>query len=251
MDLLLHNGLGDFIICNSLIRIFCKQYDHINVFVVDHNFNSVNFMFRDIKNLNYIVWGHDKSVKFIGNITEENSDFYKWYINNISRGLHGLLNDEGVGSYNINDKKIIKITNQSLPFDQSFYQCVNIDFEKRWTDFYFERNLEEEKNVFYNILGLKDDEEFIFVHDDRSRGFSINESKIESSIKIIRPDNKDFSIFDYLYTIEKAKEVHCMNSSFICLIDTMQLNTGEKYYHRYIRGYNCDPTLKLKWKLID
>jgi hypothetical protein len=256
MDLIVHFGLGDGILCNSIIRYYYKTHNKLNLFVSNNNFKHMNYMFRDLKNLNYVSCPTDKSeelkVSFIGNFTIETSNFYSWYKENEENGLNGLLGQPFLPfplAYDL--KKLTLITNAgyNVLFDKAFYECANLDFEKKWSDFYLERDLDKEKHLYYDILELTDDEDFIFIHDDKTRGYDIN--KIDTKSKIIRPDNKDFLIFDYLYTIEKAKEVHCMNSSFICLIDTMKLDTGEKFYHRYVRGYNCDPTLKLQWKIID
>ena len=251
MDLMVHFGLGDQILCNAMIRNYCKTYDNLNLFVAKHNEKSVKFMFRDVKNLNYIVWSHDRSVSFDGFFTKESSDFFEWYTNNIESGLDGLLNmpfHPFPGAYDFN-RRIILITNTKFPFDASFYENAKLDFEKKWTDFYLERDLDTEKKLYYDILGLKDDDEFIFVHDDHSRGYHI--TKLDNNLKIIRPDNKDYLIFDYLYVMEKAKEVHVMNSSIMGLIDTMQLRQDNLFYHRYVRGSGADISTKLNWKIIN
>ncbi len=230
ITILSHQGLGDLILCNSIIRNYAKQYDQVYVIAPENNYRTISIMYKDLKNVEvvYIDWG----------------EIHNIYTNDI-------LFDNVLRKYNIYDSSIIKLgfINFQNSFDETFFIQANIAFEKKWSDFYLERNIEREKEVFYDILNLKDGDNYVFVHDDHIRGYHINEKYLNE--KIIRPDNKDISIFDYLYTIEKAKEVHCMNSSFICLIDTMLLKNENIYYHRYVRGYNCDPTLKLKWKIID
>ena len=55
-------------------------------------------------------------------------------------------------------------------------------------------------------------------------------------LKRISPDTHMF--FDWIYVIENAKEIHCMDSSYLCLIDCLNLNKDiELFNHRYIRGY--------------
>jgi len=56
-------------------------------------------------------------------------------------------------------------------------------------------------------------------------------------------------IFDYLYTIEKAKEVHVMNSSFMNLIDCIQLRQKGLFYHEYSRP-DTNTVLKLPWRIL-
>ena len=50
-----HLGLGDHIICNSLVRHYCKLYDKIYLFVKSHNYESVKFMYHDLNNIEFIV----------------------------------------------------------------------------------------------------------------------------------------------------------------------------------------------------
>jgi hypothetical protein len=252
MDLLIHQGLGDFIICNGLIRNICKLHDYINVFTVDHNFDAINFMFRDLKNLNYIIWSHDNSIRFIGNITEENSDFYRWYSNNIKKGLDGLLGGRFIYTYNLNNKKIINITNNNtrVSLDISFYECANIEFEKKWIDFYVDRDMNSEINLFKK-LNLKENE-YIFVQEDRNRGFLLNRNKINTNLPIISSSEVTANFFDFCYIIENANEVHMMASSMYHLVEHLNIKNGNKLFCHWYAKPQGDliidrPVLKKQW----
>lgn len=248
MDMMFHGGLGDAIICNAIVRNFSKLYDYLNIFIAKNNENVVKFMFRDIKNVNYIIWGHDRSLVFDGFFTEENSDFYKWYNNNIKSGFDGLLGDVGANLYDISDKEIIRVTNknQNIPFDMAFYECVNLDFEKRWSDFYFERDFKKEKEVFKS-LNIKENE-YVFIHDGGSGGNAIVDlNKIRKDLPIIK-SSKDIFYFDYCYTIENAKEVHCINSSFMPLVDSIETK-GDLFFHFYTKPSISAHLQSLKKKL--
>ena len=139
-------------------------------------------------------------------------------------------------------------------FDHGFYVSAKIPLEEKWNKFYFQRDLEKEKNAFYNILNLKDEEEYIIVHDDPKNGRPFKSSLIPKGLKIINPSNfKEAGLFDFLYTFEHAKELHMMNSSFMNLIDTIQLKTGPLFLHSYARtdmGPNPNPKLKLNWTIF-
>ena len=50
-----------------------------------------------------------------------------------------------------------------------FYEDSNIPYDYKWDKFYYEINLEREKEVYYDILGLSDDSEFIFLHESKER----------------------------------------------------------------------------------
>ncbi len=123
---------------------------------------------------------------------------------------------------------------------------ANIPLNYKWDKFFIKRDLEREKEVFSNVLHLKDGEDFIFIHESRERPVI---KEIPKDLKQIRPDNKDISLYDFLYTIEKAKEVHVMNSSFMNLIDCMKLRNEGLFYHEYSRP-NINAVLKMNWKII-
>lgn len=141
-------------------------------------------------------------------------------------------------------------------FDKVWYKQANIDFNLKWDNFYFERDLNKEKELYYDILGLKDDEEFIFLHEDPKRNFLINRKYINPNIKLFEMskygDRNTFDILDILYTVEKAKEVHTFGTCSLTYIDLMNIKRDKLYYHRYIRPMLFElPTLRLNWNIID
>ncbi|HPI82715.1 MAG TPA: hypothetical protein PK122_05805 [Candidatus Paceibacterota bacterium] len=131
-------------------------------------------------------------------------------------------------------------------FDQLFYEDTKIPFEYKWEKFHYERDLKREREVYYDILGLSDKSEFIFIHEGNYKPIS---KELPKDMSVIKPDNKDVGIFDYLYTIERAYQIHVGNSSFMNLIDCIRLRNDNIFYHEYSRpGINT--VLKLPWKIL-
>ena len=229
-----HNmGMGDHILCNAIIRINAKKYDRIYLFVKPNNLKNVAYMYRDLQNIKFISFD-DAQTKSFMQINPDNN-----YL---------VIGITAEWFYNLDVKKIYET------FDHGFYVSAGIPMEDKWNKFFFQRDIEKEKNAFYNIIGLKDNEEFIIVHDDPKNGRPFKSSLIPKDLKIINPsDFKEVGLFDFLYTFEKAKELHMMNSSFMNLIDTIQLKTGDLILHSYARtdmGPNPNPKLKLNWKIL-
>jgi len=228
-----HLGLGDHILCNAIIRWYSEKYERIYLFVKPNNLKNVSYMYRDLSNVKFIPMD-DAQTRFFMSVNKNN----KYLVVGITPEWF----------HNFDVKKIYET------FDIGFYIAANVPFEEKWNKFYFQRDMDKEKDAYYNILGLKDDEEFLFVHDDPGNGRSFKTSYIPKGIKLIRPvEWKQIGIFDFIYTIEKAKQVHVMNSSFMNLIDTMQLKGGELFLHEYARtdmGDNPNPKLKLNWTKI-
>lgn len=226
-----HLGLGDHIICNGLVRYYADRYDIVYLFVKPRNLNNVKYLYRDNDKIKFIPLD-DPDVNFFMKFNPNN----KYLIVGITKEWF----------YNFD------VLKKYETFDKGFYESANVPFEDKWNKFYFQRDIEKEKDTYYNKLGLKDNENFIFMHDDPKNGRVINETYISKNDKIIKPiDYLDIGVFDFLYTIEKAKEIHCMDSSFSCLIDTIQLRNDNLFMHSYVRKDNSpSPKFKLKWKII-
>jgi len=214
-----HLGLGDHVICNGLVRDYAKGYDKIYVFCKPHNVQNVEYMYRDNSNIN-ILSANDEETGFFMENNPQNAY---------------LIARAGRRTY------------QS--FDAIIYNQAGLSIKKKWDEFYFKRDEQKERKVFRE-LSLKE-KEYIFVHDDNKR--SIDLTKLPKGIQIIKPDRKDFLIFDFLYVIEQAKEVHCINSSFFNMIDCLQLRNLGLFFHEYVRlkelGLKGTPQYKMNWKI--
>ena len=227
-----HLGLGDHFLCNAIVRIYAEKYHKVYLFCKPKYLENVSFLYRDLNNIKMIPGEMnfvDSFMKFSPNNNYLIIGHTKDYFDKLNNGIYES-------------------------FDKGFYDIVNIPFEEKWNKFYLQRDLESEKNVFYNVLNLKDEEEFLFVHDEPEKNRNFRKEYIEKGFKIINANfYKNIKIYDFLYTIEKAKEVHVMNSSFSCLIDTMQLKTNKLFLHEYARtdmGNNPNHKLKLNWTIL-
>jgi len=214
-----HLGLGDHFLLNGLVR---EYKDSIGLFCKQHNYESVSFMYSDLPNLKVIISTDYEAYNFL--ITNNDTQIKLGYCGN------GFYND-GIHS-----------------FDELFYIQAGIDIKKKW-DFYVLRDLEREKNLFNKVKLPK---RYAFIHEDLSRGYVINKSLI--TIPYFCPDRQlTDNIFDYLSIIENAEEIHCIDSSFLCLIDSMGI-IKNNYFHRYSRPETQSRFLSVKikeeWKII-
>jgi hypothetical protein len=205
-----HLGLGDHIICNGIVRHYREIYGEVTVFCKPNYLTNVKYMYRDDDNINVLPIGND-----LGTLQ---------YINE-----NNLQSDLIIVGFNNPEFKHAKT------FDEGFYKSVGLPFEYRFSKFKFERNLEKESEV-YNELN-PNNEPYIYVHDDKERGFEINRNKLNSNLKIIE-NNKRFLMFDMLKIIENATEVHSMQTGMKDLINSFNFNNPKFYLHWYVRPYN-------------
>lgn len=222
-----HLGLGDFFIKNALIRKIIQSNETYFIFSHKQNIESVKFMFRDLKNVDFIS-GYEELAT--------NDNFVFEYINKNKIKKEDLI--RLTLSPNFNHKS----------FDENFYLTQNIDFKLRWDNFKCDRDLSQENKLFEKFNLNEDD--YIFVHDDETRNYIIREQYLLGK-KVVRPLPKlTNNIFDYLTIIEKANEIHCMDSSFRMMIDSYGI--GKKlYFHTYCRGHKNLAQSKNNWILIN
>ncbi len=188
-----HLGLGDQITCHGIIRTMAEQYDRVYVFTKSRNAKNVSFMFRDDPRIRLILMDDAEVRSFIS-------------FNPNNRYL--IVGHEAYTRIANNPKNELKI-------DEIFYQLAEVPFENKFSKFKLVRDKEREEKCFefYKIKGP-----YVFIHDKIEHPININ-----SNLRIIRPDNQEFLLFDYLKIIEMAQEVHIITSSFHCLLDAIQL----------------------------
>lgn len=131
-------------------------------------------------------------------------------------------------------------------FDELFYMQVGLPYSLRYSHCYWERDYEQEERVFAKLAPKG---AYAFVHDDASRGFRIETSSIR--YPIVRNDITE-SIFHLGLLLERASEVHCMESSIRCMIESLDVNRAKLYYHNF--RYPDRPlgaATQLAWNQID
>lgn len=205
-------GLGDHFTCNGLVRHYYKEFGEITIFCYKHFESNIKFMYRDLPNLHTVGLGSDIEV-----------DEY------IS--TNNLFND----LIKIGFDKSRALQNMVETFDEGFYLAENLPFSIRFDEYYVQRDMDKEMELYKTLN--PNDEDFIFVHEDPDRGMFLDRSRIRQDLKIIGND-KRFLIFDYIYLLSKAKEVHVMQSSVKDMINSYSFPDTKFYLHNYVRNYD-------------
>ncbi len=213
-----HLGLGDHFICNGLVREWAAKYGRVSLFCKPHNLATVKQMYSDL-DISFLVGDDCFANAMIPSF--KNIDVLR------------------VGFDNLTSKE---------SFDQQFYSLAQVDFAKRWTSFKVNRDKKKELDLIYQLnLPPK----FALLHEDQSRGYKIDRSKI--NLPIVRLEKKDgFTMIDWLAVVELAAEVHVIDSSFLSLADQSDLK-AKLYFHKYSRNALewLTPTTKKHWTIYD
>lgn len=220
-DILLHThlGLGDMFICNGLVRKFVAENDYDRYYVVckKHYMSSVAPMYSDDDRIIVIpIQGRDE---------------------------YQEVEDLPINA------PILRIGHEHLSpdirFDKSFYQQLGFDIKDKYSRCSVSRDRQAEEKCYEEHVNPG--EEYIFVHDESSVG--IFNLQTPSCYKVIKPTSREYTLPDYLKVIEKAKEVHCLNSSFVNMIDVI-LDRDNLYFHN-IKDEAVTPTLREAWTIIN
>lgn len=230
-----NQGLGDQIVLNGLYRYFAKKYDFCVIPIGDKYKRTIWEMTNDIQNIK--VTGYRMEIWEPQMLAHR--DFLK------KRGFQCI----NLGKFGTN-----YLVNEEFSLDQTIYEQAGISHEIRWSNFRYLRNISREKQLFEQ-LGCKKGE-YIFVHDDAKRKLEIASDLLPENYYVIKPKIgiKGFSFFDYIYIIENAAEVHCIESSFAVLIEQLDIKVP-KYVHRYARQEVLNNpqhhyTLRSEWRII-
>ena len=113
----------------------------------------------------------------------------------------------------------------------SKYDVMNLHCEDWPKGFQFQRNLEKENDLYYNVLGLSDDSEYVFVNryaNTEVRKFNgidhltFDLPVVELSIR------KGFTLLDWCKVFENAKEIHTVHTSLNYILEKIDFK-ADKY----------------------
>lgn len=227
----LHQGLGDFIICNRIVRQRCEVERLVVIPVKYHNIPSVAHMFSDLNNLVIRPVEDDEELLFFSQQI--------WDGRRLGLGCFGSGFD---GQH----------------WDESFFKQAGIPFKERWSKWVCPRDKTLEDATFGHHEDLIEDAEstkrsWAFVHGDASRGLIPDKFPQLMPVATIRPSaHLSPVIFAWWKVIEQAPIIHCIPSSFAHFIDSINLPRNPKLYlHRYVRANEPLAVFKKDWTILE
>jgi hypothetical protein len=165
------------------------------------------------------------------------------------------------GKYNIvemSDLIYLPITFANSKFGgcimRAKYRMVDLDHSDWVESFNFVRNIEKENHLFYNILNLKDGEEYNFVN--RTYGtppHSATKHEVQPLNDLKNIENKYYdgiNIFDWCKVIENATNIYTIDTSFLFIMEKLNLkasNNKLEMWSRHSHYEYVDGLFKTKW----
>lgn len=241
-------GLGDILFLQKVCKIFIDNGWKV-IFPVVHEYEWLN---EYIPSVNFVSW-NDKEKKLThkdslpDNVSFPYKQFYNPYSENVYTENFIFLNFFKPPAGRVMEFK---------------YKSINLDFYD-WNKYLiFNRNYEKENDLFYNILGLNDNDEYVFINKNyQMRPEILSFNKISSkpddynNKKVIELKLIDgFTAFDWCKVIEKATEVHMIETSLNYIMESPCINIGDDkklvLYSRCGWFGEVDYLFKLNWNYM-
>lgn len=120
---------------------------------------------------------------------------------------------------------------------QSKYDICGLNFRNWKTDFDFNRNTEKENILYYDILGLKDNEDFILLNQTYSTQPTIVKKDLSrfkdmyGNFKIIEMSIIDnFTLFDWCKVFENMKSIITVDTSLMYILEKLNLKNKTDFF---------------------
>ena len=123
----------------------------------------------------------------------------------------------------------------------SKFQMIGLDHTDWWKYFKFNRNIEKENTLYYDILGLEDSSEYVYVNDIVTTDIVMTERLCNKKYKYPSVVNRiipNFNPFDWIKVWENAKEIHSIPTSLCFIVDVIKTKGEIFYYPHDQRHYN-------------
>ena len=196
-----HLGLGDHFICNGLVNHLAEEYDLVYLACKRVSYPTVACLYREQPRVSVFP------------VRDEQVD-----VDRFARGV---------------DAPVLRIGFERCEvgrFDESFYSQLGIPFEYRYTKFKLPAFIEDEDELY---AAAASSGPYIVVHREASYGVHV--LRIDSTLRQIdlrgRRSGDVFGNFlAYRRLIQQAAEVHCINSSVVHLVNSLDV-AGRLVYH--------------------
>jgi hypothetical protein len=193
-----HSGLGDAIICNGIVNYLSEKFDKI--YLAAHS---------KISNHLYYLYSENDSVELL--IYDDAKEIYK-------------------------NKKIpvlrIGFEKNNKNFNTSFYEQIGLDYQISFDYFYIPTDQKKETNLQNHLINeYKVTNQFGLIHQVSSYGKVDLNIKNKSNYIFVEKETDIYkNIFFYKKVIENAVEIHCIDSSFLHLVERVP-TSAKLYFH--------------------
>jgi hypothetical protein len=231
-----HMGLGDTMVLAGLVRYLAASNTHIIYPVKSRYLEATKQLFRGLDTVSLMPVEDDSQVSPA--FGADGSVLHHYLREGYTLLPFGLHTGMGMTAWSA----------LHPDFSHRFYIQAGLDHDISYSHFVLWRDPERER-CLYDTVVARYGPDYIFLHEDRARGYPIDRSKIPPDIPLFSAhDLEVFSdnIFDYCLVMERARELHFMDSCFGLLADRLPGVTCPMTCHAYARDNTTHPSLYKK-----
>ena len=230
-------SLGDSFILSGIVHYYAERCHELHVPVRPEFFETLSTLYQDFSNIKIVIINsHEELDEYASN-------------NKLSKILGTTLQSENIRGLRLHPL-----------WDQQLYSNHELPFSLRYKNFKMPTNVAGSKELYQKLAG--DGTPYALVHrytGDHPYGIPINVENFRSAcgmppIKIIDIDHTiTNNMLQFIDLIMNAREIHCVASSFHCLIDG--INTNSRLYFHDVREKTSmlvnSPWNNNKWIIIN
>jgi len=211
--------LGDHFVHAGIINYYADRCNELHVPVKPHNYETVKTLFQENSHVIVFVLSENEEEDYIRR-------------NNLGR----INNYWPMFFTEINNCRT------SLMWEEQCYLHYEVPFRARYDNFRLPRHIAESNDLFNRLTSGKP---YVLVH----RITGLHPDGLPINIPLFRKMNNfsDLGIIEikpgltnnmmnFVKLIENAEEIHCVNSSFFCLVDSIYKRTKMQLFFHDIRA---------------
>ena len=220
-----HLGLGDSIVCNGIVNYLSKQYSKIYLPVKRSIYETLSYLYSENEKVNLFE---------ISNETRE-EDIYNFAINKKIKILR-------VGYSNVKD----------VPFNLAFYKQLNLPYRYTYKHFFLPGSINKEMQLKEHLINYYkvDPSNYSLVHNEYHWPggiFELDKIDKKNTIYVTKESDLFNNLLLYRKLIEDAKSIHCINGSFLHLVE--RVKTDAKLFYHHVRKNKLH--LGNNWTYVD
>lgn len=215
-----HSGLGDAIICNGIINYLSEKFDKIYLAAHNKISNHLDYLYSENDSVELLIYDDQKEI-------------YK-------------------------NKKIpvlrIGFEKNNKNFNTSFYEQIGLDYEISFDYFYIPTDENKEKNLQNHLIKeYKVTNQFGLIHQVSSYGkVNLNIKNTFNNIFVEKETDIYKNIFLYKKVIENAVEIHCIDSSFLHLVERVPTSAKLYFHNNKTETQKSEKLFLMKnWEIIN
>lgn len=242
----LPGGLGDILFMQKLSHLFIEDGYKVTWPV----FHEFSWLKNYIPNINWVILDTKDNPWQVGTPLSDEVNFVgKEYYSNQTNIFEtdDFLYYNGHGNLEYG------------PEMQRKYNAVSVDW-RDWREYvFFSRNNSKENELFYDILGLKDDDDYVYVNrhwqtrPTKEIYNAISSDPEHYGCKVVQHNIiEGFSVFDWCKVLEKANGINMIATSMCFILEspTLYNTVKDKSLHLWTRDQDqsvVKPIFNLPW----